>query len=174
MKGLEYKPRGGQHWVLVNKKTGKVASSNKWLLSLAAVAVLNGESAGLPSLLPLKKAKRLLLSNSLVLKKSREAISKPVRGQLRAQAKLMIPALAVQFEQQLRSNKSPRRIEFCKWITNALYDCKSKPFKIAAARRYDELLATPHTWRWWMNQLEKKCRVKYCVTTIFYAPDGII
>lgn len=50
---------------LVNKKTGKLASSTNWLVDLAAQAKTVGDSSGISALLPQKKAEKLLVRNEL-------------------------------------------------------------------------------------------------------------
>ena len=50
---------------LVNKKTGKLASSTNWLIDLAAEAKEVGDSSGIAALLPQKKAAKLLVRNEL-------------------------------------------------------------------------------------------------------------
>ena len=60
-KSVEY---DGTHR-LVNKKTGKLASSSTWLIDLAACAVHLGDTQGLAGLLPQEKAQKLLNSNVL-------------------------------------------------------------------------------------------------------------
>jgi hypothetical protein len=50
---------------LVNKKTGKLASSTDWLIDLAAEANVMGDSSGISALLPQKKAAKLLVRNEL-------------------------------------------------------------------------------------------------------------
>lgn len=50
---------------LVNKKTGKLASSTNWLIDLAAEAKVLGDSSGISALLPQKKATKLLVRNEL-------------------------------------------------------------------------------------------------------------
>jgi hypothetical protein len=50
---------------LVNKKTGKLASSTNWLVDLAAEAKVLGDSSGISALLPQKKAAKLLVRNEL-------------------------------------------------------------------------------------------------------------
>lgn len=50
---------------MVNKKTGKLASSTNWLVDLAAQAKEVGDSSGISALLPQKKAEKLLVRNEL-------------------------------------------------------------------------------------------------------------
>ena len=52
-----------------NKKSGKVASSHSWLLALAAVAHLKGNTSGISGLLPLMQAEKLLQSGEWEIKK---------------------------------------------------------------------------------------------------------
>lgn len=152
---LNYQPKNGKRWVLVNKKTGRVSSSNNWLLALAACAVLNNHTLGIASLLPLAKSRRLLTTNNLTLRKPRSKLNNPVRGQAREQAKAIIPALAALFGKQLPSYRSPRRQEFCKWIVKSLNDHQSKAYAKAVAERYDEIVDSGRNWRWWLDRLEK-------------------
>ena len=51
---------------LANKKTGKLASNTNWLIDLAAIALMQGHTTGIGSLLPLKNAEKLLAHNKLV------------------------------------------------------------------------------------------------------------
>lgn len=61
---IEELPSKGSHLVLVNRKTGKTASSSTWVLGLAALAYQSGDWLGIMSLLPLAKARRLLKRGS--------------------------------------------------------------------------------------------------------------
>ena len=61
------------HLVLLNRKTGKIASSNSWLLALAARAHTIGDTSGIAGLLPQEQAKKLLVSNALSTKVARRA-----------------------------------------------------------------------------------------------------
>jgi len=62
---------GRSRLTLVNKKTRKVASSNTWLLALAAQAEIEREHSGVLGLLPVAKAEKLFQRNRLVSKKAR-------------------------------------------------------------------------------------------------------
>ena len=84
----------GYHLALVNKKTDKIASSNNWQLSLAALAYQSGDHSGIVSLLPQSKAKDLLQDNKLKNKKRRGEKSNLASRIAREQAKLFIPTLA--------------------------------------------------------------------------------
>ena len=56
--------------VYVNE-TGKVASSNNWLNTMAALAISNDDSTGIMSALPLVKARNLLRHNKVTKKSQR-------------------------------------------------------------------------------------------------------
>ena len=149
---LTYQPSGG-HWVLVNRKTGKVSSSNNWLVALAAVAAINKDNVGLPSLLPQKKATRLLIKNKLVLRARRGTKSALTSAEIRDQGKSFIPTLAVLWEKEKPSHRPPRRQEFCKWIVKSLQAPQSRAHKLVIRHSYDDLLNK--SWRWWLARLEK-------------------
>ena len=106
---LTYQPQQGKHWTLVNRKTGKVSSSNNWLVALAAAAFNNQDNVGLPSLLPQKKAKKLLTTNELVLRVERGVKSKLINVEVREQGKSFIPSLAVLWEKEKPPHRPPRR-----------------------------------------------------------------
>ena len=152
---LKYSPRKGYHWVLVNKATKKVASSSNWLVALAAVAIANNDIAGIPSLLPISKAKSLLKTNLLALKRQRgiAVIHEFQAG--RSHAKKLILSLAVIYGAQHLAHRSPRRNEFCKWIVCELGNKASQAYKIAVASNHHEALKKTKHWRWWLSRLEK-------------------
>ena len=151
---LTYQPKRGRHWLLVNRKTGKVSSSNNWLIALAAVATINQDNVGLPSLLPQKKVKKLLTTNKLSLGVQRGTKSKLINVEVRAQGKSFIPALAVLWEKEKPPHRSPRRQEFCKWVVKSLQAPQSRAHKIAVKRGYHDILDKAN-WRWWLDRLEK-------------------
>jgi len=54
------KPNGRRKvFRLVNRRTGRLASSTTWLIDLAAVAVALGDDSGIATLLPRAKAEKL-------------------------------------------------------------------------------------------------------------------
>lgn len=144
-----------QHWVLVNKQTGKASSSNNWLNVLAAISVKNQDCSGIATLLPQAKAQKLLQKNILVKKKRRGLNNSLDAAQSRAQTKLMLPMLAVIYGQKLPSHKPPRRNDFCKWAVTTLKDENSRAKKYAINQGYDELLNAERSVRWWLDQLNK-------------------
>ena len=153
--GLTYRPGRGKHWLLINRKTGKVTSSSNWLVALAAVAVINQDNAGLPALLPQIRAKKLLAKNKLDLRVQRGCRSKPVRATLRGEGKAIIPALAVLWgEHEKPPHLAPRRQDFCKWVVKSLRSRQSRAYKIVVGRGYHDLLNRT-SWRWWLARLEK-------------------
>lgn len=152
---IKYTPKNGYRWVLVNNKTKRSASSSNWFLALSAVAVINNDVSGLPSLLNHVKAEKLLVKNSLVLTPERTKTDKPIRGKKRQEAKEFIPALAVLYGNQLPSDRPPRRQDFCKWIVSSLRNEKSQSCSIAKKRGYEEILMKLPNWRWWLSRLGK-------------------
>jgi len=152
---LEYSPRKGHHWVLVNKVTKKVASSSNWLVALAAVAVSNNDIVGIASLLPISKAKKLLKTNLLSLKRQRGIIVEKEFQVERDQANQLIPALAVIYGTQHLAHRPPRRNEFCKWVVRELGNKESWSYKVAVDRNHHEVLKKAKHWRWWLDRLGK-------------------
>ncbi len=144
-----------QHWVLVNKRTEKVSSSNNWLNVLAATSVENNDYSGIATLLPQAKAQKLLPNNRLVKKKQRGLNNKLSAEKSREQAKLMIPMLADIYGQKLPSHKQPRRNDFCEWVVTTLKDEYSIVRKYADNQGYDELIDAKRNVRWWLDQLNK-------------------
>lgn len=152
---ITYSPKSGYHWVLVNNKTKRSASSSNWFLNLSAVAVINNDVSGLPSLLDHVTARKLLVKNSLVLTPERTKTDKPIRSKKRQEAKEFIPTLAALYGNKLPSHRPPRRQDFCKWVVASLNNVMSDSYKIAEKNGYEEILFKPSTWRWWLSQLEK-------------------
>lgn len=146
---------GRSRLTLVNKKTGKVASSNTWLLALAAQAAIEREHSGVLGLLPVAKAEKLLQRNRLVLKKSRGDWETLPTEKAREQATKMIPKLAVLYCDRLPPHRSIRRKDFCEWLVKALKDPLSEASTFADHNGYDELRSANFSARWWHDRLEK-------------------
>ena len=145
----------GYHLALVNKETDKIASSNNWQLSLAALAYQSRDHSGILSLLPQSKAKDLLKYNKLKIKKWRGEKSNLASQIGREQAKLFMPTLAAFYESVLPAHKPFRRNEFCKWIVKVL-SIPSSPVSIYASHKgYDELIDAVPGSRWWQDQYKK-------------------
>ena len=143
------------HWVLVNKKTGKVASSNNWLLALAAHAQTQRNTSGVASLLSHDKAKRTLVRNELALKPMRGIKNDQVTANVRLEARAMLPYMAAVFGEKKSGCAAVSKNEFCTWITEQLYDPLSDMYKTAAVCELNDLLENPRPKRWWQDQLNK-------------------
>ena len=144
-----------KHYVLENIKTGKIASSNNWLNTLAAIAVLEDNSSGIMAALPLNEARRLLQHNKVVEKNKRSTRSNSARGNTREQAKKMMPYLAVSYQKTLPSDSPPRVNEFCKWVVRELQDRQSGVNKDAISKGFHDLIDANRTKRWWQDQVKK-------------------
>jgi len=144
-----------KHHVLENIKTGKIASSNNWLNTLAAIAVLEDNSSGIMAALPLNEARRLLQHNKVVEKNKRSTRSNSARGNTREQAKKMMPYLAVSYQKTLPSDSPPRVNEFCKWVVLKLQDRQSEVNKDALSKGFHDLIDANRTKRWWQDQVKK-------------------
>lgn len=113
---------------LVNKKTGKLASSTDWLIDLAAVAKNKGHSSGLTALLPQEKAAQLMTHNSLKRFK-RHKVEKAELGaetsskDLRMLARMAYPELALYYIQNVICNHQPSQVNrkgFRAWLMKEL------------------------------------------------------
>ena len=145
----------GYHLALVNKETDKIASSNNWQLSLAALAYQSRDHSGILSLLPQSKAKDLLKDNKLKNKKRRGEKSNLASRIAREQAKLFIPTLVTFYESVLPTYKPFRRHELCKWIVKVLSIPGSPANVYASHKGYDELIDAVPGARWWQDQYKK-------------------
>ena len=144
-----------KHYVLENIKTGKIASSNNWLNTLAAIAVMEDEASGIMAALPLDKAQQFLQHNKVVEKNKRSTRSNSARGNAREQAKKMIPYLAVIYEKTFTSDRPPRVNEFCQWVVWELQDRQSEANKDAVSKGLHDLIDANRTVRWWQDQIKK-------------------
>ena len=148
------------HLVLLNKKTGKVASSNSWLLALAAHAYSMGDTSGIAGLLPQEQAKKLLVSNELSTKVARKAKDGRLTDNISDQAVTLLPQLAVLFGEQHPIHKTITRENFCLWVTKQLADETSFAFQNAINRGCEDLIQNttgdkPRSKRWWLDQIKK-------------------
>ena len=164
-KSVEY---DGTHR-LVNKKTGKLASSSNWFIDLAARAVQLGDSKGLASLLPQEKAKNLMKFN--VLKTfSRHKKRLPVQGfetsnrELRDLASRALPYFAAFYTEMVIPGKAPKRVNrkgFRAWLIAALSDPDSSLNKNLS--KHNELSALAQLNRsddWWQDRLNTESKSK--------------
>ena len=150
------KKKNQSHVVFVNKKTGKTASSNGWLLGLAAQFFLIGDDSGIASLLPHQKVHRLLEKNRLELKEIRGLESDRAIKNVALQAKVMLPCMAAIFEEKLSGNTSVTKSKFCTWVAEQIEDQSSEIYKIATACEFHDLLDSPRSERWWRDQLKRQ------------------
>ena len=148
------------HFVLLNKKTGKVASTNNWLLVLAARAHTSGDTSGILGLLPQEKTKKLLVSNELSTKVARRAKDGRLTDKISDQAVTLLPQLAVLFGEQHPIHKTVTRENFCLCVTKQLEDETSFAFQNAINRGCEDLIQNttgdkPRSKRWWLDQIKK-------------------
>ena len=156
------------HWVLLNKKTGKIASSNCWLLALAAHAHSIGETSGIAGLLPQEQAKKLLVSNALSTKVARRAKEGRLTDNISNQAVALLPQLAVLFVEQSPIHKTITRENFCVWVAKQLADETSNAYHKAVFKGFEDLIKAtappdtdtdnrykPRSARWWQDQIKK-------------------
>ena len=148
------------HLVLQNKITGKVASTNNWLLALAAHAHCIGDTSGIAGLLPQDQAKKLLVSNELSTKVARTAKDGRLTDNIADQAVTLLPQLAVLFEEQHPIHKTITRENFCVWVTKQLADETSVAYRNALHSGFENLIYNttgdkPRSARWWLDQIKK-------------------
>jgi hypothetical protein len=170
------------HFVLLNKITGKVASTNNWLLALATNAHCIGDTSGIAGLLPQDQAKKLLVSNELSIKVARRAKCGRLTDNISNQAITLLPQLAVLFVEQHAIHKTITLENFCKWVAKQLTDETSNAYHNAVYRGFEDLIKAtappdthtdtnnrykPRSARWWQDQI-KKCRVKDRISYISY------
>ena len=145
----------GFHLALTNKKTGRLASSNTWQLSLASYAIKNTDLRGILCLLPQRKAIVLLKYNQLQYKKRRGIYLNTAAKLARSQAKAFIPTLIIFYKDAMPSYKTFRAYEFSKWIVKSLNDRNSSATIYANQNGFDELIDKVPSARWWQDQLNK-------------------
>ena len=141
--------------VLVNKRTGKISSSNDWLGIMVAQSVLNKDTSGIMQGLPLEKGRKLLISNRLEKKVKRSKYTIPARETTRNQALKILPHLAALFQRELPNYRSPRIAEFCRWIVKKLQDRASEANEYCINNGFDEVIDAQRSARWWQEQIKK-------------------
>ena len=155
MNGINILKNHYQRLTLLNKKTGKVSSSHHWLLALAANAYLEKNTRGIPSLLPISKAHKLLKYNFLGFKEKRPGQNETIRNLARQEAKLILPQLEILFRYNLKSHQKFLKKNFCLWIKKEI----NKPFTVVHQFAQDgnmlSIVESHHSVRWWMDQLKK-------------------
>ena len=144
------------HPVLVNRKSGKVASCHSWFLAIAALSRIEGHSSGLSSLLPLKQADKILQKNKIVYKVKRGNLDvSAMPKSIRVQAKSILPFAASQFCKTQSPYRLVTKKDFSKWIVKTLLDQTSQIYKRLTNMGYDELLTSKRSHIWWQDQIKK-------------------
>lgn len=152
---------------LVNKKTGKLASSTNWLLDLAACAVAKRHKLGLPSLLPQAKAKKLLKSNALKSFKKHASKQKlktiaTTAAEYRIHAEAALPAIAVFYSQKVFPGHSPEyygRGKFVSWIVSEMANPNSKLSRHVIGRPdLHEIHELQRGERWWLDRIKMQSK----------------
>ncbi len=153
---------------LVNKKTDRLASSSTWLVDLAACAVSLGHSTGIASLLPLARAKRLLVNNTLKPFKRQKGIkarkvAATSHGDLRALAEAAIPAIAVFYGEKIVATKAITAVNrkgFAHWLVHELRNPDSQLNRyILTLPELAGLAETQRAYRWWLDRLKMQSKL---------------
>lgn len=162
-KSVEY---DGTHR-LVNKKTGKLASSSDWLIDLAASAVYLGDTQGLAALLPQEKAKKLMLSNVLN-PFNRHKKRLPAKGfetsnrELRDLAVRALPYFAAFYTVKVIPNKAPEKVNrkgFRAWLIAALSDPESSLNKnLSKHKEFSAIAQLKRSDDWWQDRLNSESK----------------
>ena len=155
MNGINILKNHYQRLTLINKKTGKVSSSHHWLLALAANAYLEKNTRGIPSLLPISKAHKLLKYNFLGFKEKRPGQNETIRNLARQEAKLILPQLEILFRYNLKSHQKFLKKNFCLWIKKEINKPCTVVHKFAQDSNMLSIMEGHHSLRWWMDQLKK-------------------
>lgn len=155
MNGINILKNHYQRLTLINKKTGKVSSSHHWLLALAANAYLEKNIRGIPSLLPISKAHKLLKYNFLGCKEKRPGQNETIRNLARQEAKLILPQLEILFRYNLKSHQKFLKKNFCLWIKKEINKPCTVVHKFAQDSNMLSIMEGHHSLRWWMDQLKK-------------------
>jgi len=144
------------HEVLVNRKHGKISSSNNETNTLCVKVYLSGDNTGIMQ--PLYSAgKKLNKSNIIQTKRKRKDGS--YKQILRHQAQELMVPLAILYDLDRPQHLLPSRIKFAKWISQQLKIKGSEVYYLVLKHNFHDLIDTPRGYRWWLQQL-KNCRVK--------------
>lgn len=154
---------------LVNKKTGKLASSTNWLLDLAAVAKSRGESAGLPALLPQAKVGKFLRHNDLKpFKRHQEknvALGKATTHKsLRELARSAYSELAFYYIQNVVHSRKPSEVNrkgFRAWLIKELNtDNGGLNQHLLSIEEFRPLIELERSDDWWRTCLKTESKSK--------------
>jgi len=152
---------------LVNKKSGKLASSTSWLIDLAACSLALGTSGGIASLLPLKKAAKLMLNNELRpvrRQKSHKEVNYTAisRTELRNLAQKAMPVIAVYYTVRAIPNRHPSSVNrkgFVAWIVREMANPNSGLNKhLIKSADFAGLAETKRSDRWWLDQIRMQSK----------------
>jgi hypothetical protein len=151
---------------LANKKTGKLASNTNWLIDLAAIALVQGHTTGIGSLLPLKKAGKLLAHNKLEpfrrqdLQPSVEDASSHV--DLRTLAQKAMPTIASYYLHKVVPGKLPANVNrkgLVAWIAREMSNPRSGlNLHLLKSHDFKALAETQRSERWWLDQLRMQSK----------------
>jgi hypothetical protein len=162
--GMKKKPRIDK-FRLTNKRTGKLASASTWLKDLAACAVLKGDNHGIPTLLPLSDAAKLLIHNELKKFTPHEETSpKPgiesSHSQIRALACLAMPEIADFYLKNAVGDHSSTQINekgFRHWIIGELANPPSSLNKFLRTHpRFSVLVELNRKDNWWLDRQKRR------------------
>ena len=151
---------------LVNKKTGRLSSNTNWLIDLAAIAFAQGQTTGIGALLPLSKARKLLLHNKLepfsshkTHSSAKDALS---HAEQRVMAQKALPAIAVYYTTKAIKGKNPSYVNrkgFVAWIVKSMPDPKSGlNLYLRNSTEYKALAETERGERWWLDQIKMQSK----------------
>lgn len=150
---------------LVNKITGKKTSSANWLLDLAAEAIDTGDTEGLPSLLPLGKARKLMDHNTLRSFKRHRQVAKPVgnatsHAELKKLAQKAFPTLARFYLEQVVPNADPKHINmkgFRAWVACEMDDPESELNQYLKSHpAFEPITELRRSDDWWRAQIKNR------------------
>ena len=139
------------HEVLVNRKNGKISSSNNEINIERVKVYLSGDNTGIMQ--PLYSAgKKLYKSNTIQTKHKRKDGS--YKQMLRHQAQELLVPLAILYDLDRPQHLLPSRIKFAKWISQQLNFKGSEVYYLVLKYNFHDLIYTPRGYRWWLQQIK--------------------
>ena len=154
---------------LVNKKTGKLASSTDWLIDLAAEAKVLGDSSGISALLPQKKAAKFLVRNELRPFKIQKEKTVPLGDEtshkdLRVLLKLAYPELALFYIQNIVQSHKRNQVNrkgFRAWLMQELSKPKGALNQhLKSIQEFHPLIELERSDDWWRKCLKTESKSK--------------
>lgn len=151
---------------LANKKTRKLASNTSWLIDLAAIASMQGQTNGIASLLPLAKAKELLVNNQLEpfrpQKYQPSEKNATSHSGIRKMAQEALPLIAILYLIHVVPDKNPRSVNrkgFVAWIVLQMANHQSElNHRLKESIDFQALAETQRGERWWLDQLKMQSK----------------